>query len=424
SLFNFFFLLLPSFLNHLSAQTFNRLDLPVIVDDTPLLNPWVGGLNAPQWSAADLNNDGKPDLYAFDRNGEVHLTWLNIGAAGESKYQFAPEFADHFPRCVHFVLLRDYNRDGAMDLFTHGFIEGLPAFRVFKGKFVNNHLAFDRVEFPQYFADVITIPVAGNYTNLPVNPPDYPAIDDLDGDGDLDILVLSQSLQNIAYYENQAIEKGYTDDTLIYDLKDPCWGRIYLAPFAQSFTLPDPATCECPPGLVATGDDERGGGAHGSASLCTFDDDNDGDKEILFGDLIFPHIIYGKNGGDPEEACIESQDTIYPSYDSPVDLPNFPAAFCLDLDNDGLNDLMASPNVTKTAPDQLVGWFYKNIQSNEFPKFELQQKDLIVKDMLDLGTGAQPAFVDFNADGLMDLAVGNINFYTPDAPMMLVPEEP
>jgi hypothetical protein len=398
----------------LCAQTFNRLNAPVTSNDTELLNPWAGGLNAPQWSAVDLNGDGKLDLYAFDRNGSVHLTFLNTGGPGESRYVFAPQFAAYFPLCRNFVLLRDFNRDGAMDIFAHAGDEGLPAIKVYQGSFENGHLVFERIEFPQWSFNVIPVPAGGGFSNLPINPPDYPAVDDMDNDGDLDILALNSSGSKMNYYQNMAIEMGYTDDTLIYKLTDDCWGKFYIQPFAQSMTLSsDPNECvfnfqnEEP-------NDDRTGGIHGGATLCTFDEDNDGDKELLYGDLIYPHLIKGHNGGSVTNGWMDSQDSIFPEYDVPVEIFDFAAAYHLDLDNDGLKDIIASPNKKDGSFDANVAWFYKNMQSNEFPVFELQQKKLIVDGMLDFGTGAQPAFIDYDADGLLDIVVGNINRWLPD----------
>ncbi len=398
----------------LSAQVFTRFNVPVTSGGVELLNPWAGGLNAPQWSAVDLDGDGKLDLYAFDRNGNIHLTFLNTGGFGETRYEFAPQFAANFPYCRNFVLLRDYNKDGAMDLFAHAGNEGLPAIKVYKGSFENGQLVFERIGFPQWTFDVIPVPAGGGFSNLPINPPDYPAIDDMDDDGDLDILALSSSGSKMNYYQNMATEMGYTDDTLIYKLTDDCWGKFYILPFAESLTLsPDPAECvfnfQNP-----EPDDVRTGGIHGGATLCTFDEDNDGARELLYGDLIYPHIIKGKNSGSPTAAWMNSQDSTFPSYDVPVEIFDFPASYYLDMDNDGIKDLITSPNKKDGSFDSRVVWFYKNVQSNEFPVFELQQQKLIVGGMLDFGTGAQPAFIDYNADGLMDIVVGNINRWLPN----------
>ncbi|MCB0566808.1 MAG: T9SS type A sorting domain-containing protein, partial [Phaeodactylibacter sp.] len=54
-----------------------------------------------------------------------------------------------------------------------------------------------------------------------------------------------------------------------------------------------------------------------------------------------------------------------------------------------------------------------NTNTTEEPVFEFRQQDVLVEDMVDLGSGAYPAFVDYNADGLLDLVVGNTGFWQP-----------
>ena len=42
---------------------------------------------------ADLNNDGKKDITIYDQNTQTLKTFINVGAAGESKYEYQPRFA-------------------------------------------------------------------------------------------------------------------------------------------------------------------------------------------------------------------------------------------------------------------------------------------------------------------------------------------
>ncbi len=376
---------------------------------TEILSPWTGGVSAPQWSKVDLDGDGKMDLYEFDRDGYMHVPFLNVGGAGESKYVYAPQFAPNFPFVWNYVLLRDYNNDGAMDFFGHANNEGLPALKVFNGSFQNNQLVFEREEFSHYSFDVITVPTSnGGFTNLQAANVNYPAIDDIDGDGDLDILELDVSSGfRIVYYKNLALEQGFTTDTLIFSKEDDCWLRLFIPTSTTMFNLSgDPDTCAT--GLFApagTGS-EKGGPFHGASTLCTFDADNDGDKEMLYGDLNYPQVMLAVNNGTAHQGWATEQDVSFPSYNVPVDMPDFPATFFLDFDNDGLRDLLVSPNEFNVSPDQEV-WFYKNISSDESPQFNLASRYAVVDDMIDVGTGAQPAFFDYNADGLMDFVIGN-----------------
>ncbi|MCU0347569.1 MAG: FG-GAP-like repeat-containing protein, partial [Saprospiraceae bacterium] len=397
-----------------NAQVFNRLNAPVTKDDALLPNPWIGGMNAPQWSAVDLNNDGKQDLYAFDRNGDVHLTFINVGGVGESKYQFDPSYAAYFPSFRQFALLRDYNADGVMDIFASSIDEGIAGMKVFKGSYnALNKLSFERLEFPWAF-DVLLLEVAGAPTQLPINGTDYPAVDDMDGDGDLDILSFSITGSKVNLYQNMAVEEGFTLDSLVFDLVDDCWGDFYIPAFSESMLLSeDPNDCvnfQSPDDPVL---DDRNG-VHGGATLLTFDDDNDGDKELVFGDLIYPHFIYAKNCGTATNSWVCSQDTVYPSYDFTAEIPDFPAAFYLDVDNDGANDLLASPNLASGVTDENVAWFYKNTADNQYPVFDFKTDYFIISEAIDHGTGANPAFVDVDADGLLDFVMGNETIFKPN----------
>ena len=108
-----------------------------------------------------------------------------------------------------------------------------------------------------------------------------------------------------------------------------------------------------------------------------------------------------------------NQNNNYPSNTEAVNLPIFPAAYLLDLDFDGKKDMIVSPASTNYIENYAVNWFYKNIGTNAVPVYQIQQKDFLVNDMIDLGTGANPTLVDVNGDGLLDLVVGNGSLFVP-----------
>ena len=390
------------------GQTFERANIPFSANGDVFENALTGGLNNPQFSEADLNNDGTPDLYIFDRNGNVHLTFLNAGTPNEPSYSFAPEYVKNFPFCYDWVLLRDYDNDGVMDIFTH-YTGAFKGMRVFKGFYnVDNELDFEPFMFwNNPYNAVYYEQINGNLTNLNITQIDYPVIDDINGDGDLDVLTFSIGGSYVEYFENRSVEFGYGLDSIYFKKIDVCWGGFYEAAFSQEVTLSDI------PGQCATGFDGDPilNDRHAGSTLVTFDADNDGDKELVLGDLIYPSLTYLVNGGNADDAYMIEQDPTFPSYDIPVEIFDYPAPYYLDLDNDGLKDLIASPNNIGSTPNYEVVWFYKNVTSNEFPEFELQQKDYLVDEMLDFGTGTNPAFFDYNADGLMDLLIGTDGYY-------------
>lgn len=373
-----------------------------VVNDITLANPLAGGLNAPQLSAVDLDNNGVLDLYIFDRVGDVHLTFINEGTAGETQYRYAPEYAENFPELENWALLRDYNGDNIMDIFAHSTIPGIDGIEVYRGLMIDDKIAFEKLEFPGDDLPILYFPLqTGGRTNLFVSNVDYPAIDDIDCDGDLDILTFSIGGGYVQLYKNHSIEEGYGLDSLIFTLEDDCWGGFYESGIFEELDLSDNMG-DCFDNFGGEVVDER----HAGSTLLTFDADEDGDKEVVLGDISFTNAVLGINGGDCTTAWINEQDTQFPESE-PVDIVLFPAHYHLDLDNDGARDFVAAPNNRRGILDTENVWFYKNTGSDAQPIFEMQQKDMLVGEMVDVGTGAHPTFVDYNADGLLDLVVGN-----------------
>lgn len=398
---------------------FQRLYVPVYYNGQLLSAPFAGGLNAPQFSAADLNQDDVLDLVIFDRAGDVFITYLNEGTPGETSYTFAPEYACTFPKLTDFVLLRDFNQDGAADIFCASTLPGSQEIQVFQGYFENNVLKFQQYLFG-YPADcdncnplLLYYPsnVPGFWNNFSISKSDYPSVDDIDGDGDLDIVAFpSGNSTHLSYLQNQSVEMGFGLDSLRYELVDNCWGGFFENGLTRCRSeLASTPNC-CAP-CLAPGEVEDRTDRHPGATVMTYDQDGDGDKEGVLGNISFNCLNMMTNGGSAEQAWMTSQDTFFPSYDVPVDISVFPASFYLDLDNDGRKDLVASPNNKTIGEDQRAAWYYRNVGTSIVPDFELQTQNLFIKDMIDLGTTTHPAFADVNADGLSDLVVGNYGYF-------------
>ena len=149
-------------------------------------------------------------------------------------------------------------------------------------------------------------------------------------------------------------------------------------------------------------------GRHIGTNLTTIDMDGDSLKELVLGGVSFNNInvISGLNINDT--LLMNTQDFNFPSYDQAVDLQNFVSTYFIDVNNDGLIDMLNCPSETgmgEAVSDSVV-WMYVNTQSNQNMQFSFQQKDFLVGDMLDIGTRAYPAIFDYNADGKKDLLIG------------------
>ena len=67
---NILIILLLSFCVNGFTQVYPGGNIDVFENGEKLENPWAGGLDLPQFSASDINYDGKEDLIIFDQNVE------------------------------------------------------------------------------------------------------------------------------------------------------------------------------------------------------------------------------------------------------------------------------------------------------------------------------------------------------------------
>ena len=150
-------------------------------------------------------------------------------------------------------------------------------------------------------------------------------------------------------------------------------------------------------------------GRHIGASLTAIDINGDSVQDMALGSVLYRNVNLISGIEINDTILITTQDTLFPSYDIPVDMYTFVSTFFLDVNNDGLTDMINSPTETGIgeATRDSVAWFYKNTQSNSNMQFSFQQKDFLVGDMLDVGQQAYPAVIDYNADGLQDIVIGS-----------------
>lgn len=399
-----FLLLLTSIAGSLAAQEFNPYYIQVNDENGTLRNPWSGGMTAPQFSEIDVFDDSFMDLYQFDKDGEVHSIFINDGLLNQVAYTYDPTLTKNFPDCKGWVNLKDYNNDGIVDLFTFNTELGVSGIRVFKG-IINDQ---GELDFEQYFDPEEEVPYLlfrqtpnSNPLNIYATKEDYPAFVDVDYDGDMDILNFGPDGTYVFWYKN------ISNDPEVFEflLEDNCWGGFAEGNLNQEVTmnLDDPNECADP---FFGNNSPSSQALHPGSTLLAFDEDGDQDYDILVGDVTNTNIIFLRNNGSVPTEWMTEQDPTYPSYDVPVFISPFPVAFYQDFDNDGAKDLLATNFNDNGVENYNMTWFYKNVVSDDDPTFELQSESVFTDQMLDFGTFAAPVFLDYNADGLMDLLVG------------------
>jgi hypothetical protein len=407
--------------NSLWAQptAFIRADsIPVFANNNQLVNPWAGGMNFCQFSAIDLDLDGTDDLFSFDRTGYKITTYINGGTANQVDYHSAPEYISRFPDLHDWVILRDYNCDGMADIFSYS-VGGTSVYKNIST--IQNGLQFQLVVFLLH-SD--RSPNSTHFmSNIPISRVDIPVIRDLDGDGDLDILTFGQASTEVEYHRNMSMEVYGNCDSLNFRWEDRCWGKFQENSLNASITL----NTTCPAIPIARPDPNqtdystvRMGGfidpnlsdaAHAGSCMECLNTDGDNDQEVLIGDLSNAAMTFLHNGGTNLLAQMDSIDAQYPNYDLPVAMTIFPCPYRLDVNNDGADDLIFTPNAENTSENHHSNYYYKNIQTTNTLRVDFVQNDFMQDGMIELGEGCYPTFFDYDNDGRVDLLVGNYGYH-------------
>ncbi len=360
-----------------------------------LFNAWTGGLNSSQVSSISLPG-GKKGVFIFDKATQKPSVFVISETSSGKVWTYEPEWETAFPTMTGWVLLRDYDGDGKEDIFT-----SVPTgVSVYRNVSTASELRF------QLASSLLLSKGFSAVINLFVNSLDVPAIQDMDGDGDLDIMCFDfPAGSSVQYHQNISKETYGHLDSLVFKRIDDCWGGFseidcshYL--FGQS--------CKLNTRLSELRIEHVGGGA-----LLPIDTDNDGDFDLVVGKESCDNLNFLKNVGTVQQANFSALDTIYPKSTRTV-FKTFPAAFHVDVDLDGKRDLLVTPNKDSNPSLDIDFksslWYYNNKGTDQLPDFQFVKKDFLQNTMLDLGEQSVPAVLDYDNDGDYDLVVAEKGF--------------
>ena len=110
------------------------------------------------------------------------------------------------------------------------------------------------------------------YTNILVTYADYPAITDIDNDGDLDILTFWGMGAFVEMHKNLSMEKYGVPDSLDYEKTENCWGHFAENEESNEITLD---TCFGAKEKFIPNNKDR----HAGSTFLVIDLDGDNDKD-------------------------------------------------------------------------------------------------------------------------------------------------
>jgi uncharacterized protein (DUF2141 family) len=237
---------------------------------------------------------------------------------------------------------------------------------------------------------------------------------DIEGDGDLDILTYHIGGEFLQYHQNQSQELYGHSDSLIFELKNSCWGGYREDVTTNGvFLFDNSGPCNgsnVPNPELPVGSSPK---AHAGSTVLALDYDNSGVLDLILGDVSYTNMILLINGGTVPNSNSDmvSMNTNFPSNTTPVNMQLFPAGFYVDVNFDGKKDLIVTPNANNVSENESSVLFYKNTGANTQPNFVYQTKSFLQNEMIEHGTAASPHIVDLNNDGLLDLVVSNFYAY-------------
>ncbi|MFY9160238.1 FG-GAP repeat domain-containing protein [Aquirufa ecclesiirivi] len=361
--------------------------IPVKVNQSFLANPWAGGFNSVQVESMDLNADGLEDWVIFDRSTQKLSTFLRVkNASGQISQVYSPLYESHFPKIENWFHLVDYNQDGKKDLFCSA-----PA-----GMKIYQNTSGANISF-QILADPVYSEGFSGKINLYIAASDIPAIGDVDGDGDMDVLAFEPAGHYVEFHENVAT-KG--SGLIQFKKTVDCWGD-FIHNDCEDVVLGKSCSTSYIPFQVKSPNQVM----HSGNSLAILPNKN-GLPDFLFGHVSCQNLIHLINTGTASKPQFSQLNYHFPTG-NPVQVGAFASAFPQDVNADGQFDLLVSSNTYDNA------LFSQNFQQS-LAYYQLEGGNWVEKNsaflqdqMLDVGENAAPLWWDADEDGDLDLLIGN-----------------
>ena len=328
--------------------------------------PFSGGINSAQIQLIDLTSDGVEEWVTWDINSRQ----LQVFEKKGDKFTHRPELSYFFPSDISgFLVLADYDGDGKKDLFTSTPL-GIKAYR---NTSTTNQIAWTLAQ------NFLRLEGANN---IPANNLDTPLLQDMDGDGDLDLVIFNfASGDYLEFYRNTSAERKGTPDIDGFAFPTRHWGGFE---FCGCNAITFGTTCDGRKLDAGSRLDENARIQHaGGHSILYRDFTGDGILDLLIGRDECNTLYFLPNSGSSAQPKFTSFSTQVPGFGS---LPEFPRFHVGQLFE---QDLVISLNTNEAAAPFGIDF------GNSVVKFEKNTgtvKPILQDQLFDLGENVRPYF--------------------------------
>lgn len=353
---------------------FSLQNQPILSENgEELPSAWSGGINSAQIQLIDLNFDGQEEWVIWDINSRQ----LSVFEKEGDQFIHQPEWAYYFPADISgFLVLVDYDGDGRKDLFTST-ARGIKAYQ--------NTSSDGSISF-EVARDFLPL---DNGSNIQANNLDTHLIQDLDGDGDLDLVIFNfASGDYLEFYENTSVDRTGSPDIDGFAFPERHWGKFE---FCACGDISFGQTCSGLDLRIDPSENSRVQHA-GGHSILYRDFDGDGVPDLILGRDECNVLYFLPNKGTASEPLFDEFSNELPEWGA---LPRFPI-----FHNPAFIDeqLIISSNSNEAA--QVYGVDF----ANSIFSFDGSLNSILQDQVLDLGENTRPFFLGNQNGGKLYLS--------------------
>ncbi|WP_339868524.1 T9SS type A sorting domain-containing protein [uncultured Algoriphagus sp.] len=387
-----FIFLISSFSLH--AQEIFRIDQhpEVLLNDVAYPSPFTGGINSAQIETIDLTGDGIEEWVTWDINSRQLFVFRKEG----EKFIHLPELTYAFPTDISgFLVLADFDGDGKKDLFTSTAL-GIKAY---KNTSTGNQISW---EVAQNFLKL------DDSGNIQTNNLDTPLIQDLDGDGDLDLVIFNFAGGDyMEFYKNTSVERKGTADIDGFAFGVNHWGGFE---FCGCGDISFGKTCQGQELNSRKTSDENDRILHAGGHSILFQDfDGNGIADLVLGRDECDILYFLPNSGSSIDPVFTSFSNTLPNYG---DLPQFPIFHIGQLID---QELIISLNTSETANSYKIDFSTSIVKIDDQGNADFE---FLQNQMIDLGENARPIFLGNSSLGEL-LVTSNVKTQNGEVKSML-----